>query len=166
MWTWYMLQKSRTIIPGIVTIPENKKKLPFKKNSVKLQLSVFFFPDSKAWEVDTCRGHYNNVSCVMFHPRQELILSKWTKWLYFISWQMHLLKETLLKVVSTVSFLTLYSSKQKLFHSYNLLVHFTGNSEDKSIRVWDMSKRWEYIMNCTNDRIFVHKADKQSIETW
>ena len=32
--------------------------------------------DSKAWEVDTCRGHYNNVSCVMFHPRQELILSE------------------------------------------------------------------------------------------
>ena len=107
----------------------------------------------------------------MFHPRQELILSKWTKWLYFISWQMHLLKERLLKVVSTVSFLTLDSSKQKLFHSYNLLVQFTGNSEDKSIRVWDMSKRWEYhldvdIMNYTNDRIFVHKADKQSIETW
>lgn len=44
----------------------------------------------QAWEVDTCRGHYNNVSCVMFHPRQELILS---------------------------------------------------NSEDKSIRVWDMAKR-------------------------
>ncbi|XP_077985035.1 coatomer subunit alpha-like isoform X2 [Glandiceps talaboti] len=46
--------------------------------------------DAKAWEVDTCRGHYNNVSCVIFHPRQELIVS---------------------------------------------------NSEDKSIRVWDMSKR-------------------------
>uniref|UniRef100_A0A8C7RB55 Coatomer subunit alpha n=1 Tax=Oncorhynchus mykiss TaxID=8022 RepID=A0A8C7RB55_ONCMY len=45
---------------------------------------------SKAWELDTCRGHYNNVSCAVFHPRQELILS---------------------------------------------------NSEDKSIRVWDMSKR-------------------------
>lgn len=41
-------------------------------------------------QVDTCRGHYNNVSCVLFHPRQELILS---------------------------------------------------NSEDKSIRVWDMTKR-------------------------
>jgi coatomer protein complex subunit alpha (xenin) len=40
--------------------------------------------------VDTCRGHYNNVSCVLFHPRQELILS---------------------------------------------------NSEDKSVRVWDMTKR-------------------------
>eukprot|EP00003_Mantamonas_plastica_P024157 TRINITY_DN4465_c0_g1_i4.p1 TRINITY_DN4465_c0_g1~~TRINITY_DN4465_c0_g1_i4.p1 ORF type:complete len:1033 (-),score=367.66 TRINITY_DN4465_c0_g1_i4:157-3255(-) len=46
--------------------------------------------DSKAWEVDTLRGHFNNVSCVIFHPRQDLILS---------------------------------------------------NSEDKSIRVWDMSKR-------------------------
>lgn len=40
--------------------------------------------------MDTCRGHYNNVSCVLFHPRQEYLLS---------------------------------------------------NSEDKSIRVWDMSKR-------------------------
>ena len=29
----------------------------------------------QAWEVDTCRGHYNNVSCVIFHPRQDLILS-------------------------------------------------------------------------------------------
>ena len=48
------------------------------------------FIESKAWEVDTCRGHYNNVSCCLFHPRQELIMS---------------------------------------------------NSEDKSIRVWDMSKR-------------------------
>lgn len=52
---------------------------------------ILFCPsESKAWEVDTCRGHYNNVSCAVFHPRQELILS---------------------------------------------------NSEDKSIRVWDMSKR-------------------------
>lgn len=40
--------------------------------------------------MDTLRGHYNNVSCVIFHPHQELILS---------------------------------------------------NSEDKTIRVWDMSKR-------------------------
>ena len=36
----------------------------------------FIVTDSKAWEVDTCRGHYNNVSCTLFHPRQELILSK------------------------------------------------------------------------------------------
>eukprot|EP00884_Botryococcus_braunii_P010188 jgi/Botrbrau1/19170/Bobra.0077s0079.1 len=46
--------------------------------------------DTKAWEVDTLRGHVNNVSCVMFHARQDIIVS---------------------------------------------------NSEDKSIRVWDMSKR-------------------------
>jgi hypothetical protein len=26
--------------------------------------------ESKAWEVDTLRGHTNNVSCVMFHARQ------------------------------------------------------------------------------------------------
>ena len=29
------------------------------------------YVESKAWEVDTCRGHYNNVSCVLFHPRQD-----------------------------------------------------------------------------------------------
>lgn len=46
--------------------------------------------ESKAWEVDTCRGHSNNVSCVLFHPRKELILS---------------------------------------------------NSEDKTLRVWDLTKR-------------------------
>lgn len=26
-------------------------------------------------KVDSCRGHYNNVSCCAFHPKQELILS-------------------------------------------------------------------------------------------
>lgn len=26
--------------------------------------------DTKAWEVDTLRGHINNVSCVIFHPKQ------------------------------------------------------------------------------------------------
>lgn len=28
--------------------------------------------DTKAWEVDTLRGHVNNVSCVIFHPKQVL----------------------------------------------------------------------------------------------
>jgi coatomer protein complex subunit alpha (xenin) len=46
--------------------------------------------DTKAWEVDTCRGHFNNVSACIFHPRHELILS---------------------------------------------------DGEDKTIRVWDMTKR-------------------------
>ncbi|ENN79199.1 hypothetical protein D910_09097 [Dendroctonus ponderosae] len=39
------------------------------------QVKLWRMNDSKAWEVDTCRGHYHNVSCVLFHPRQELILS-------------------------------------------------------------------------------------------
>lgn len=50
----------------------------------------FLATDTKAWEVDTLRGHVNNVSCVLFHPKQDLIVS---------------------------------------------------DSEDKSLRVWDMSKR-------------------------
>lgn len=33
------------------------------------------FAETKAWEVDTCRGHTNNVSCAIFHQRQELIVS-------------------------------------------------------------------------------------------
>ena len=67
------------------------------------QLMIFFI--SKAWEVDTCRGHYNNVSCAIFHPRQELILS---------------------------------------------------NSEDKSIRVWDMTKRTcLHTFRRENDRFWV-----------
>ena len=31
--------------------------------------------ETKAWEVDTMRGHTNNVSCVLFHPRHDLIVS-------------------------------------------------------------------------------------------
>jgi coatomer protein complex subunit alpha (xenin) len=31
--------------------------------------------ETKAWEVDTCRGHFNNISSVLFHPRHELIVS-------------------------------------------------------------------------------------------
>lgn len=36
---------------------------------------MLLLADAKAYEVDTCRGHFNNVSCAIFHPRQELILS-------------------------------------------------------------------------------------------
>lgn len=40
-----------------------------------LSFHPFLRLDSKAWEVDTCRGHFSNVSCVIFHPRQDLIIS-------------------------------------------------------------------------------------------
>jgi len=57
---------------------------------MKLDVLFVLFSDTKAWEVDTLRGHMNNVSCVMFHAKQDIIVS---------------------------------------------------NSEDKSIRVWDVTKR-------------------------
>ena len=31
--------------------------------------------ETKAWEVDTCRGHFANSSACLFHPHQDLILS-------------------------------------------------------------------------------------------
>ncbi|XP_064393238.1 coatomer subunit alpha-like isoform X1 [Halichondria panicea] len=39
------------------------------------QIKMWRMNDAKAWEVDTCRGHYNNVCSTLFHPRQDLILS-------------------------------------------------------------------------------------------
>ncbi|CDY42637.1 BnaC01g00490D [Brassica napus] len=54
------------------------------------QVKLWRMNETKAWEVDTLRGHMNNVSSVMFHAKQDIIVS---------------------------------------------------NSEDKSIRVWDATKR-------------------------
>ncbi len=34
---------------------------------------VSYAADTKAWEVDTLRGHVNNVSCVLFHARSVCI---------------------------------------------------------------------------------------------
>lgn len=39
------------------------------------QLKLWRMSDTKAWEVDTCRGHFNNVSSALFHPRHELLVS-------------------------------------------------------------------------------------------
>lgn len=39
------------------------------------QVKLWRMSDTKAWEVDTCRGHFNQVSMCLFHPRHELILS-------------------------------------------------------------------------------------------
>ncbi len=46
--------------------------------------------DTKAWEVDTLRGHVNNVSCVMFHARQVGCISTlqqsppYSKYLFYL----------------------------------------------------------------------------------
>ncbi|KAI9246190.1 coatomer protein alpha subunit [Sporodiniella umbellata] len=39
------------------------------------QVKLWRMNDTKAWEVDSCRGHYSNVSSAVFHPHQDLILS-------------------------------------------------------------------------------------------
>ena len=54
------------------------------------QVKLWRMNDTKAWEVDTLRGHVNNVSCVLFHPRADAVVS---------------------------------------------------DSEDRTVRVWDLSKR-------------------------
>lgn len=38
-------------------------------------MKLWRMSETKAWEVDTCRGHFNNISSVLFHPRHELIVS-------------------------------------------------------------------------------------------
>lgn len=39
------------------------------------QVKLWRMSQSRAWELDTCRGHFNNVSSVLFHPRHDLIIS-------------------------------------------------------------------------------------------
>lgn len=38
-------------------------------------VKIWRMSETRAWEVDTCRGHTNNVLSVLFHPHEELILS-------------------------------------------------------------------------------------------
>eukprot|EP00126_Sphaerothecum_destruens_P015683 Sdes_comp9722_c0_seq1m1223 len=39
------------------------------------QVKLWRMNDTRAWEVDTCRGHFNNVCCCLFHPRQDFLVS-------------------------------------------------------------------------------------------
>lgn len=39
------------------------------------QVKLWRMSDSRAWEVDTCRGHTHNVLSCLFHPTQDLIIS-------------------------------------------------------------------------------------------
>lgn len=38
-------------------------------------IKLWRMSETKAWEVDTCRGHFQNASAALFHPHQDLILS-------------------------------------------------------------------------------------------
>ena len=37
------------------------------------QVKLWRMNDAKAWEMDTMRGHTNNVSCAIFHQKQEQV---------------------------------------------------------------------------------------------
>ena len=50
--------------------------------------------------MDSCRGHFNNVSCCIFHPRQEILLSASEDKTVRV-WDMH--KRTCLKVLRCVA---------------------------------------------------------------
>lgn len=66
----------------------------------------------KAWEVDTLRGHTNNVSCLVFHPHRDLLIS---------------------------------------------------NSEDRTIRVWDVTRRTcLHTFRRDSDRFWVLAAHQAS----
>ena len=54
------------------------------------KIKLWKYNDTKGWEFDCLYGHSNNVSCVLFHPTLDLIVS---------------------------------------------------NSEDKTIRIWDLNNR-------------------------
>ncbi|KAI9791488.1 MAG: hypothetical protein M1816_003832 [Peltula sp. TS41687] len=38
-------------------------------------IKLWRMSETKAWEVDTCRGHFQNASACLFHPFQDLIIS-------------------------------------------------------------------------------------------
>ncbi|KAJ7598741.1 coatomer subunit alpha-2 [Mycena floridula] len=38
-------------------------------------IKIWRMSETKAWEVDSCRGHFNNVLTALFHPKHELIVS-------------------------------------------------------------------------------------------
>lgn len=38
-------------------------------------IKIWRMSETRAWEVDSCRGHFNNVCAAVFHPKHELIVS-------------------------------------------------------------------------------------------
>ena len=87
--------------------------------------------------MDTLRGHVNNVSCVMFYARQAQPLA----------WP-------------CLALCSEHEAASALTHSrksgQDIIV---SNSEDKSIRVWDMSKRvGVQTFRRENDRFWILAA--------
>ena len=60
---WRMNGKSISLILGTF-------RMAIAMRGLRTYTEIKRFADTKAWEVDTLRGHVNNVSCVMFYARQ------------------------------------------------------------------------------------------------
>jgi WD40 repeat protein len=102
------------------------------------QVKLWHMNEIKACEVDTKRGHTNNVSCVLFHPKHELIVSNSNfhpTLPLVISGADDRQLETKACEVDTMRGHTNNVSRV-LFHPKHELI-----SEDRAIRVWDISKR-------------------------
>ena len=48
---------------------------PFSFPRWMIAIKIWRMSETKVWEVDLCRGHFNNVSSIVFHPKHELIES-------------------------------------------------------------------------------------------
>ncbi|KAJ7798156.1 coatomer WD associated region-domain-containing protein [Mycena olivaceomarginata] len=51
----------------------SRPTLPLTSAASDRTITIWRMSETKAWEVDSCRGHFNNVSTALFHPKHELI---------------------------------------------------------------------------------------------
>ncbi|KAJ7805572.1 hypothetical protein B0H14DRAFT_1594171 [Mycena olivaceomarginata] len=49
--------------------------LPLISAAADRTIKIWRMSETKAWEVDSCRGHFNNVSTALLHPKHKLIVS-------------------------------------------------------------------------------------------
>ena len=80
--------------------------------------------ETKAWEVDTCRGHFMNASAAIFHPHQGKVHPRCLFSCYFVHFERPSLITTFITVIAN--------------HAPDLILSV---GEDKTVRVWDLNKR-------------------------
>jgi coatomer protein complex subunit alpha (xenin) len=87
--------------------------------------------ETKAWEVETCRGHFMNASAAIFHPHQGKFHPCCLFRGRFKSLQ--LLRRPLERPSLIITFITIIAN-----HAPDLILSV---GEDKTVRVWDLNKR-------------------------
>lgn len=63
------------LVRSNVTLQSNGLVFEICSPSAQLLERIYRYNSVKAWEVDTLRGHSNNVSCLVFHPHRDLLIS-------------------------------------------------------------------------------------------